>query len=58
VLRQQELESALDITKNQASNTLSAEDSNEPENAPAQTVAPPSHVHAEKTARKTVAVRC
>jgi hypothetical protein len=34
--RQQELENALDITKNQAANSLSAEESNERENAPTQ----------------------
>jgi hypothetical protein len=58
VLRQQELETALDITKNQASNALSAEESNETENAPAQTVDPPAHVHAAKAGRKSVAVKC
>jgi phage shock protein A len=58
VLRQQELENALDITKNQASNTLSAEESNETENAPAQTINTPAHVHAAKTGRKSVAVKC
>jgi N12 class adenine-specific DNA methylase len=55
VLRQQELENALDITKNQASNALSAETSTEPENAPAQTIVPPA-VKVEKTSRKGVAV--
>ena len=58
VLRQQELENALDITKNQASNSLSAEESNETENAPAQTINTPAHVHAAKTGRKSVAVKC
>ena len=58
VLRQQELENALDITKNQASNSLSAEESNEPENAPAQKIDAPAHVHAPKAGRKSVAVKC
>jgi N12 class adenine-specific DNA methylase len=58
VLRQQELENALDITKNQASNSLSAGESNEPENAPAQTIDAPAHVHAAKAGRKSVAVKC
>ena len=57
VLRQQELENALDITKNQASNALSAETSTEPENAPAKTIVPPA-VKVEKTSRKGVAVTC
>jgi len=57
VLRQQELENALDITKNQASNALAAETSNEPENAPAQTIVPPA-VKVEKSSRKGVAVTC
>jgi hypothetical protein len=51
------LENALDITKNQASNALSAETSNEPENAPAQTIVPPA-VKVEKASRKGVAVTC
>ncbi len=56
--RQQELENALDITKNQAANSLSAEESNEPENAPTQSIAAPAHVHAAKAGRKTVSVKC
>src|SRR6185437_1260052 len=58
VARQQELENALDITKNQGANSLSAEESTEVEVASAQKVVAAAQAQAPKTARKSVAVRC
>ena len=58
VARQQELENALDITKNQAAHSLSAEESNEVEISPAEKTEAPAQKQASKNARKSLAVRC
>lgn len=52
VQRQQELENALDITKNQAANSLSAEESVEPEAEKLQPAQKLSHHHSQKSSRK------
>jgi len=51
--RQQELENALDISKNQAANSLSAEESVEPETEKIHPAQKHSHRHSQKSSRKT-----
>jgi len=56
VARQQELENSLDITKNQAANSLSAEESTEVETAPAEKIETAAQKQAPKMPRKSLAV--